>query len=335
MKMRKFLQNILDKYDYYLYKNNIVIGNRSYKWCSIPVPPDYPRQSQTHPSILFSAEKWNGYAYWIATTPYPDGDVRYENPCIYKSNDSINFLPVKKNPLLDYPGNNAFNSDPELFFHANKLFCIVRENENANYLREIKLLSSFNGDDWSSPITIYTSNDENRQLLSPSYIMRNEKHLIYFLNGDAGIGRNGRCTGIEIIESDNLNGDFKLSALGNFTNKDDVKIEPWHFDLFEYEGRLYMIFCGRNKDETTFRNPMYTYLAVSDDYVNFKIFPNPIIKHLKSYRPSAYIDNEGMLRLYFSTVGNFLHDNSDRNIARTSIPFRELLKEVDIENKNL
>lgn len=328
MMMKKSLQNILDKYDYCRYKNKIIIGNRSYKWCSIPVPPNYPRQSQTHPSIVFSSAKWNGYSHWMATTPYPDSNTRYENPCIYKSNDSINFLPINKNPILDYPGNYAYNSDPELFFHEDKLFCIVRENENANYLREIKLVSSLDGNDWSLPETIYTSNDENRQLLSPSYIKREEKHLIYFLNGDAGIGRNGKCTGIEIIESNSLNADFKLSALGIFTNKNDVKIEPWHFDLFEYEGRLYMILCGRDKGKITFRNPMYTYLAVSDDYVNFMIFPMPIVKHLKSYRPSAYIDNEGVVCLYFSITGCFFSDNSDRNIAQTLIPFHELLEDV-------
>ena len=329
MKLKKLLQNMLDKYDYLCYKKRIVIGNSSYKWCYIPVPDNYPKQSQTHPAIAFSPQKWNGYSHWIATTPYPDEDIRYENPCIYKSNDLVKFHPINKNPILDYPGDKAYNSDPELFFHDNRLYCIVRENENNNFLREIKLLSSLNGNDWASPTTIYTSNDENRQLLSPSYINRNEKHFIYFLNGDAGIGKNGKCTGIEIIESENLS-DFKLFSYGNFTNKNEVKIEPWHFDLFEYEDRLYMILCGRDRNATTFRNPMYTYLATSDDYVNFRICPEPIIRHLKSYRPSAYIDNKGLLHLYFSVIGDFLKDKSDRNIGYTLIPFEELLRKLNL-----
>ena len=327
MKLKKTVQSILDKYDYLRYKDKVVIGNHKYHWCSIPVPDSYPKQSQTHPAIVFSPEKWNEFSYWIATTPYPDEDIKFENPCIYKSNDSVNFLPVNKNPILDYPGNNAYNSDPELFLHEDKLYCIVRENENEKYLREIKLLSSSNGNDWTLPKTIYVSNDENRQLLSPSYIKRNGKHFIYFLNGDAGIGKNGKCTGIEIIESENLS-DFKLFSSGNFTNKNEVKIEPWHFDLFEYENRLYMILCGRDKNKTTFRNPMYTYLAVSDDYLNFSIFSKPIIRHLKSYRPSAYIDDLGGLHIYFSIIGSFLKDNSDRSIGYTSIPFEGLLRKL-------
>lgn len=328
MKLKTQLQTILDKYDFFYHKKKVVIGNRPYQWCSVPVPSGYPKQSQTHPAILFAPRKWNGYAYWLAATPYPDEDIRYENPCIYKSNDPIHFLPVKKNPILDYPGNKAYNSDPELFFHEHKLYCIVRENENQHFLREIKLLSSSNGDDWSVSKTIYTSNDENRQLLSPSYLNRKGKHLIYFLNGDAGVGKNGTCSGIEIIGTENPDmTDFKLFASGNFINKDEVKIEPWHFDLFEDQERLYMVLCGRDKSKTTFRNPMYTYLAVSEDYVNFKIYRKPIIRYLKSYRPSAFMDKE-ILHLYFSIIGRFLKDNSDRNIARTSIPFHDLLKEL-------
>jgi hypothetical protein len=326
MKIKTRLQTILDKHDYFCHKECIVIGNEEYQWCSIPVPSGYPKQSQTHPAIVFAPQKWNGYSYWIATTPYPDGDVRYENPCIYRSNDSIHFLPIIKNPILDYPGNNAYNSDPELFFHENKLYCIVRENENGNFLREIKLLFSSNGNDWSIPKTIYTSNDETRQLLSPSYLNRNGQHLIYFLNGDAGVGRSGKCTGIEIIKSENSEmSDFKAFALGDFLNKDEAEIEPWHFDLFEYHDRLYMVLCGRDKSKTTWRNPMYTYLAVSEDYVNFRIYRKPVVRYLKSYRPSAYMDNKGILHLYFSVIGRFLKDNSDRNIAKTSLSLKDLL----------
>ena len=329
MRFKNIIQRVLDNYDYICYKNKVVIGNQKYQWCSIPVPEGYPKQSQTHPAIVFSPEKWNEFSYWIATTPYPDEDIKFENPCIYKSNDSVNFLPVNNNPILDYPGNNAFNSDPELFFHNSKLYCIVRENENANYLREIKLLSSSNGNDWTVPETIYVSNDEERQLLSPSYLKRDGKHYIYFLSGDAGIGRDGKCSGIEVIVSENNDPtDFKPFLTGNFINKDEVKIEPWHFDLFEYRGRLYMILCGRDKNKTTFRNPMYTYLAVSDDYVNFSIFPQPIIRHLKSYRPSAFLDDSGILHIYFSIIGSFLKDRSDRNIGYTSINFRNLLEKI-------
>ena len=206
------LQKLLDKTDYFLYRDKAVIGNRPYRWCNLPVPAGYPRQSQTHPAIQYIP----GYTHWLATTPYPDAGTKYENPCIYKANELLGiipavYFPVKQNPIVPFPGGNAFNSDPELFFENDKLFCIVRENENGCYLREIKLLSSSDGENWGKPQTIITSNDEERQLLSPAYIKSENKHRIYFLNGDAGISKHGRCTGIEIFESEGLNpADFKL-----------------------------------------------------------------------------------------------------------------------------
>ena len=314
-------QQLFDRYDYIRYKRQVVIGGGGYHWCDIPVPIGYPKQSQTHPSILFFPEKWREYSYWLATTPYPDGRVEYENPCIYRSNEPTVFSSISRNPIVKCPGGSAYNSDPDLFLFEDRLYCIVRENENGHYLREIKLLNSIDGEVWSKPLRIYTSNDVDRQLLSPSYLRYQGKHLIYFLNGDAGIGRNGKCTGIEIAETDDLNRSFRFSSTGDFLNQEDVRIEPWHFDLFEYKHKLYMVLCGRDRNKWTFRNPMYTYLAVSEDYINFYIHKNPIIRYLKSYRPSAYVDDSGIFHLYFSIIGSFFKDHSDRNIARTSMPF--------------
>ena len=67
-----------------------------------------------HPSVLFISQKWNGYRYWMAETPYPLGNngdwnglkpyrARWENPCIHVSNDGINWQtpPKGSNPIDD------------------------------------------------------------------------------------------------------------------------------------------------------------------------------------------------------------------------------------------
>ena len=177
--IKRAFQQLFDRYDYVRYKAHIIIGNANYHWCNIPVPIGYPKQSQTHPSIQFFSEKWRGYSYWMATTPYPDEQIEYENPCIYRSNDPTVFSPINQNPILKHPGGAAYNSDPELFLFEDILYCIVRENENSHYLREIKLLNSIDGQIWSKPFTIYTSNEEDRQLLSPSYVRRLDKWEMY------------------------------------------------------------------------------------------------------------------------------------------------------------
>lgn len=335
---KRILQAILDKTTYRFYKQSIVIGNNSFKWCKIPVPKNYPIQSQTHPSILYIPEKWNGATHWLGTTPYPFGDIRFENPCIYYAdqkgqNAPIDFIPIQSNPIVDWPGDKSYNSDIELFLKNNILYAINRINEG-KVLREIELLSSQDGQNWSQPISIYQSDDENKQLLSPSVIEHEGKICIYFLSGDAGIKKKGRCGAIEIIESSDLiNPNFGYKAKGIFINSETTGIQPWHFDLFTYADKLYMVFCGRNIKKNTLRYPMETYLAVSDNFIDFTIYPTPIIKHVKTYRPSAYVDEKGIFNLYFSVVGEVAGDCSDRAIALTSIPMYELLDLIHEKKK--
>lgn len=336
--IRGILQKQFDRLDYAMNKKRIIIGDTPYRWCTIPAPKGYS-QSQTHPAIQYIPHAWNGYTHWLATTPYPNADVRFENPCIYKANSETAappsvFHPIRQNPIACWPGGSGYNSDPELFFANNQLYCIVRENENTRFLREIKLYVSADGESWNYLKTIYTSNDEERQLLSPTYEFRENAHYLYFLNGDAGIGRHGSCSGIEIIRSSDFEkSDFRFYAKGNFVNKKENRIEPWHFDLFRCDGLLYMLFCGRDKRKKTWRNPMETYLAVSTDDINFHIFERPVIRHLKSYRPSVYLDEKQVLHIYFSVIGSFMPDGSDRNIGVTSIPFQKLLSYLS-KNEN-
>lgn len=86
-----------------------------------------------------------------------------------------------------------------------------------------------------------------------------------------------------------------------------------------------MLFCGRDHKQKTFRSPMETYLAVSEDYQNFSIYEKPIVAHIKTYRPSAYIDGD-RLHLYFSVVGYVDNFHEDRRIGYTCLNMKELLQ---------
>lgn len=111
--LRKLLQYILDRLIYLLYRDSVILGNRSFSWCDLPVPTNYPQQSQTHPSIIYLKQGWNGATHWLGTTPYPKAQVKYENPCIYYAdirNDCIptQFVPIKNNPIVEWAGGGLF-----------------------------------------------------------------------------------------------------------------------------------------------------------------------------------------------------------------------------------
>jgi hypothetical protein len=336
--IKKKINRILDYLVFALRKKKIIINNNHYNWLSIPSPNNCPTQSQTHPSICYIKNTWNSYSLWLATTPYPQGDVRFENPCIYFASTISQptaskqpvfptiFNPIVNNPIHQWQGGQSFNSDVALFFSNDILYSLIRENYNGKYIRELKVQQSKNGSEWSVPIHVIGSNEKSRQLISPSIIERNNTLRIYTLNY-SGTGRNGNCTGIEIYEGSSLsNPDFKFISAGSFINKDELKIEPWHFDLFEYNSKLYMVLCAFHKSKINFRNKMFTYLAVSEDYSAFKTYKSPLVHTVRNYRPTAYIDENGNFVLLFSVIGDIYKANTDRLIGSTTFKMKELIE---------
>jgi len=312
------------------YHIDYIFGKDEIKWCTVPVPPSVYQQSQTHPSILYFPNGWNGYTHWLGTTPYPDSNNKYENPCIYYANPSTPDFPpnvftgIPKNPIYPRPSNGGYNSDIELFLHHDTLYAFNRENYDR---REIEVQSSLDGFNWSATKHVYSSNDVvGKEVLSPSIIHRNSKLYIYHLNGDAGNSYTGRCTSMEIMVGTSLSKpDFKFDKYGSFINQEESQIQAWHFDLFEYKNKLFMVFCGRKIDK---QNPMYTYLAVSEDYVNFYIYEKPLINCFNTYRPTAYIDKDDNFILYFSVVGNYVGDGTVRAIGVAKIEMPKLLNYI-------
>ena len=320
----------MDKMTISLFRNRIVLNGGEFTFCTIPAPAGYA-QSQTHPAILHIPNQWGGYTHILATTPYPKADIRYENPCVYYASNEDSptvFIPNPNNPVIPPPPEKgAFNSDPCLYFENNRLYLLNRRCERTPELREIEVCYSDDGKSFSQPATIITDSAGKKELLSPSIIPYENGKRIYFLNGDAGIGKNGKCTGIDIYVGTCFEkADFIYHQTGQFLNSKETGIEPWHFDLFIYDKKLFMVLCGRNKRRKGIRNQMNTYLAVSDDYQHFHIFPTPLVKLLKTYRPTAYLDHKNVLHLYFSVVGKVANDQSDRAIALVHFDFPQLLK---------
>ena len=83
--------------------------------------PTYDGSNQpTHPSVVYIASGFGGYKYWMAFTPYPFSNNRFENPSIVASNDGENFVVPKglTNPIDDAPTSPNFNRDVELIYNV-------------------------------------------------------------------------------------------------------------------------------------------------------------------------------------------------------------------------
>jgi hypothetical protein len=124
------------------------------------VVPTYDGSGQcVHPSVLYFPQSWGGHRYWMAFTPYPDGNDQLENPSIVVSNDGIHWtVPTGlNNPVVPSPGTSVdYLSDPHLFVHDDLMYMIYRE-----YIRSVTpyeerwfIMRSSNGINWETPIEI-------------------------------------------------------------------------------------------------------------------------------------------------------------------------------------
>jgi hypothetical protein len=107
--------------------------------------------SIVHPSLLFFPEKWNGWRYWMAYTPYNNGDYQWENPCIAVSNDGESWsVPVGLiNPIDPYPGVGiGYNADPCLCMTADGSTMLMVWKRNS-FTKQTVMATSTDGVTWS------------------------------------------------------------------------------------------------------------------------------------------------------------------------------------------
>ncbi len=129
-----------------------------------------------HPSVVYIPGGWNGYAYWMAETPYPlgpDGDwnglppyrARWENPCIHASHDGIHWETPGDlvNPIDDLNEteieNRDFFSDTHLVMNGDTLECWYRISRTQRDETYILRKYSADGIHWSERETVIDLQD--------------------------------------------------------------------------------------------------------------------------------------------------------------------------------
>jgi len=120
--------------------------------------PTYDGSEQVvHPDVVYVPGGWNGYAYWMVMTPYPDTNDDYENPSILVSSDGLTWeVPDGlTNPLVDAPA-AGHNADTDMLLVGDTL--MVYYAETVGYGPEdfvhFNVLTSTNGIDWDGPETV-------------------------------------------------------------------------------------------------------------------------------------------------------------------------------------
>lgn len=343
-----------------------IFGAEDMFYCSVPVPPindhkasgasfDFTSQqisnygqAQTHPSILFFPNGWNGHKYWLAATPYPSATGVFENACIYYADEEQDgtpprvFTPISgtaqgdytviNNPVVKISSNSAINSDPDLLYDPSEdlLYLVTRDNASTPQYKHYVQISA-DGQSWTPRDADHVLFDRLTKGGSgqPSWLKIGDKFV--FFNTSKGLGNKNLNTGagfgtLNIIEGNSItsSGNYHFVRRCNIIGKSNIDV--YHSNVFvdSSTGYYYLITSANNYDNTDITH-RYVYLAESKDGGNtWFMFARPLLSNCSKcsdyYRPSAFIrPSDRMLVVYWSTW-NGISTNADDYPNASDIP---------------
>lgn len=261
--------------------------------------PTYEKSGQAmHPDIIYDKNKILGHKYWMAFTPYPFYEEKYEDPSIVVSEDGKKFsLPSgAKNPVVnDIRDKNKGGhlSDTDLMYNKNQLILHYVYNKKGilGPSRFYRTVSS-DGVNWSKPKIVYLCK-ETGEGYSPAFIIENNVTKMWYFAGEDNL--------IFTESKDN-------EKLWSKTKKCKLNMGPWkgwHLDIIKTDKGYEALICARLLGIQT----RALFYAKSIDCINWHVSKYPIIFPKENswdskdiYR-STMIKEKGKYKIWYSAVG--------------------------------
>lgn len=251
-------------------------GARSPHRIKVPTYVEGADGQATHPSVIKVPGGWNGYEYWMAHTPYKDGNDTYENPSIIVSHDGESWVnpPGISNPIDTQPGTPVYNSDPCLVLTSDDILHIFWRTRNDSVPAQgetVYHMESVNGIDWSAKTIALQANSNTRTLISPAVIREADRWVMYYVDRIPTVNRIMRTT------APNFNGPWGTAQPVAITALAPDRA-PWHLSVIRAYGAYWMLLNDTNSAD--FNNSGDTYLGSSQDGLNFTLGELPaIVRH--------------------------------------------------------
>lgn len=264
--------------------------------------PTYDGSYQAmHPDVYYNPNGWNGYKYWMAFTPYPNGNDDYENPSIVVSNDNVTWVvpPGVTNPLVPFPGGSGYNADPDILEGQDDSLHIFYINNET----DVFVISSANGVAWTTPIKVIDQSVQT--ILSPSVILDSGFYKMYY---------------VDAAESPNLikyrtasvpTGPWSSPITCTFSAIPAGQ-DLWHMNITKTHDEYHVVVT--TSASGSFNNN-FLHFATSNNGQNFAITGNPILSpsatsawdDARIYRSAlVYVDkgDESYYNLYYTGVNS-------------------------------
>lgn len=296
-----------------------------------------------HPCV----RRLNDESFVMVQSPYYGWNNKIENPMMYHSSSLSDF---GMGQLLEDTPEIGFNSDPNVFVDDSSVYAFYRAFGTFQCqelgMNEIVIGGRIDDLDTMQFVDkhIYIYNKWQQGDLTQCPILMKREGKYYFYAAWYQYGPERKSKGIAIWEGSSLdNPGFQLTDTIPFDNPlvcDKLfqkrigrhiyylpipkRYDMWHFDLFEYDGRLFMVSCAE-KDENIM-------LSVSKDWKHFKTNTKPLVNNHCSenytgyrqyyYKPTAIVQNDSLYLYYTANA----QDDPDRNQLFLSVKAMKDLK---------
>jgi hypothetical protein len=212
-------------------------------WWPLDIPTYDGGPSVGHPSVVFVPEGWNGYRYWMAFTPFPDG--RRENPSIVVSQDGIRWWVPDglSNPVVSADevrrAGYRYNSDPELVLTPDGRMLLYYRPFSGAGNEAILYKRSQDGVEWSSGQMVLSNQARYPvELLSPAVEVDMDGVLVMWTVNGLNLGR-------RVIERRTSVDGLQWSPPERCAVPRGVN--PWHLDVVAASGLYHMLVNDRSR----------------------------------------------------------------------------------------
>jgi hypothetical protein len=164
------------------------------------------RKEHAYGHAIYFPNGWSGWRFWMVGAPYPAsagenapaGAAKYENPCIYVSNDGETWVVPTgmTNPIATSIGlsdTNSYYADPMICANADntKLYVIwMWTNQSAGAVKSSFFISdSSDGVTWSTPVEILQSTSATFIPNTPSLFWNGNGWTIFSIDTASGTFR--------------------------------------------------------------------------------------------------------------------------------------------------
>jgi len=283
-----------------------------------------------HPCVRYIQEGFAGHHWWMAVTPFPRMDDRYENPVLYYGDGegtnpprNWNFVGVVQSA---YP--KGYNADCNLFFDGTLLWIFWKETGTPNTTPEndynCVMGRPFDGRDFG-PVKKFLDNPDTsaNRMTAPVVLSIDGQICLLATQYERRVNDPVQPHGRSGLSLWKLNGN-SLSS-GDFIWESDIPqdypdwFDFWHADFFEESGKYYCV--------VTTERATTMLMGASDDGLHYHLYPQPLLSktgnlYTGMYKASAVLV-DGKLHLFFPKKSI---NGKSSHIYCSSMGFNDLLR---------